>query len=86
MSILSLPGLEFGQDFPIVKVLPARIQQMYKLYGKHPREHCKTCQHLIHHQPGQNRYLKCDLNRITSGPGTDWHASWIGCGKWEKRK
>lgn len=81
-----LVNLEFGDELPQVKVLPERIKQMYRMYDQHPGEHCKTCIHLIRHQPGQKYFLKCDLNKITSGPGTDWRAGWGACGKWEKKK
>ena len=77
--------LMLGDKLPTTKVLPERIKDMYRAYGHHPNEKCKTCLHLIYHQPGQNKYLKCALTRITSGPGTDWRANWDACGKWEKR-
>lgn len=76
------PILEFGDELPKVKVLPERLKDMYRVWDKHPTEHCKTCQHLIRVNPGQRYFLKCDLSPITHGAGTDWRANRVACGKW----
>jgi hypothetical protein len=60
--------------------LPERIRVMHGANG-HGQQGvtCKHCKHLYHHL----RFLKCDLNKMTRGPGTDWRAGWPACGKFE---
>ena len=57
---------------------------MVRVYGKGPEGiRCKHCKHLYYSQPGQNRYLKCELRPFTHGPGTDHRANWDSCLKFE---
>ena len=63
-------------------ILPDRIRAMYRLYGKATGYRCKDCGH-FYRRRWDKTYFKCDLNRDTHGPGTDWRANWAACGKWE---
>lgn len=45
-------------------------------------ETCRTCVHLVRHRMAKT-YLKCDLIRWTSGPGTDVRAKDPACSRWE---
>jgi hypothetical protein len=47
-------------------------------------ETCGTCAHLARHRMAKT-YLKCDLIRWTSGPGTDVRAKDPACSRWERR-
>lgn len=52
--------------------------------GPGPDEYrCKHCVHLRINQPGSNKYFKCKLRGITSGPNTDHRANWPTCIKFE---
>lgn len=62
--------------------MPARITEMHRLYGTTPGARCKTCRHLYVKRMG-GTYYKCNLARITAGPGTDWRTGYDACGKWE---
>lgn len=54
-------------------------------YGPGPEgQTCKGCTHLYTHQPGANRYYKCNLRPLTSGPGTDHRVRWPACSRYEK--
>jgi hypothetical protein len=77
-----LPGLGGEDEDP--KKLPERMGWMFKLYGRHPGETCKTCAHLVRDHYRDKNYLKCNMTRQTRGPGTDWRAGWPACGRWEK--
>ena len=60
--------------------LPKRIRDMHALYGRIDGRTCRRCAHLLRFRRN-NTYLKCELNRITHGPATDWRASWPACGQ-----
>lgn len=70
---------------PTPPVLPQRIKAMHQLHGVSEGKVCGGCCHLVEHRPGQNTYAKCELNRVTSGPGTDWRKRWPACGRFEER-
>ena len=81
MTNKPLPGLEV----PAIsdRRLPLRIGDMHRRFGRTEGRCCASCVHLVVHKPGQNKYYKCDLTVITSGPGTDWRIGWPACGRWE---
>jgi hypothetical protein len=70
---------------PQASRLPMRIRGMHTTYGVTEGERCGTCRHL-YSKHYDRRYYKCDLNRDTNGPATDWRVSWQACGKWEARE
>lgn len=63
--------------------LPKSVQEMHKLYGAHAGRTCGECAHLFDsgHGSGRKRYYKCELSRVTRGPGTDWRKHWRACGR-----
>jgi len=65
------------------EVLPDRITKMHKMYGEVPGKTCKLCVHLIQIRYA-NTYHKCNLTRITGGPGTDWRTGWPACGRYHE--
>jgi len=65
--------------------LPKRIRDMYALHGATEGHACKECKHLFNHGGHTHRYYKCDLQRITHGPATDWRTSWPACGKFQEK-
>lgn len=65
--------------------LAAQIKTMLKMYGNGPDgRQCKHCQHLRIKGWGRP-YFKCDLNRDTGGPASDWRVTWPACGKYGER-
>lgn len=73
-------------DLPVAtRPLPTRILEMYRLCGATPGAKCKTCVHLCVKRMG-GMYYKCDLTRITTGPGFDWRTGYDACGKWEREE
>ena len=64
---------------------PQRLRIMHQMYGKAEGEMCGTCIHLESHRHNRTNYFKCDLTRITCGPGTDWRKKWPACGMHDKR-
>lgn len=55
-------------------------------HGKPPAGvRCGDCTHLVHKRE-RRTYRKCERYGITSGPATDWRASWAGCGLFERRQ
>lgn len=79
MTTPNLPP-EWGAVVPQLPKVPRALTALYALHGKTPGRTCGECQHLIRVKPGQNSYLKCDLTKITHGPGTDWRRKWQACG------
>ena len=64
------------------------ILTMLAMYGEIANKQCKSCTHLYHRGPrayGKKRYYKCNLNKDTAGPATDWRTSWPACGKFEEK-
>lgn len=72
------------QEQQPVTVYPERIRVMWNAYGKRENSTCKKCTHLQRVRYHDKRYLKCDLTVQTNGPGTDWRAGWIACGRYEE--
>jgi hypothetical protein len=64
--------------------LDARLAVMHTLYGRREDQRCKTCRHLLRKAGHARTYLKCELTKITAGPGSDWRAGYVACGKWER--
>jgi hypothetical protein len=59
---------------------------MYTLFGSTAGHTCMQCQHLSHNHPSRTkRYYKCQWQRCTAGPATDWHTRWPACGKFEDK-
>jgi len=64
---------------------PWRLRVMHRMYGSDPDHTCGQCKHLIAKRYDKT-YYKCDLTRMTNGPGTDWRVSWRACGRFEERE
>jgi hypothetical protein len=47
-------------------------------------ETCRSCRHSRATGHGQRNYWKCDLVRVTRGPGTDIRLRTPACERWEK--
>ena len=77
---------EFGVPVPNAPKLPRALTTLYALHGRTEGRTCGKCQHLIRVTPGANSYLKCDLTKITRGPGTDWRRKWQACGAFVEAK
>lgn len=71
------------EEIPVVPVYSAGMNAMLKLYGRTEGKLCRSCVHFTKQGGVAGTYYKCKLNRITSGPGTDWRARYPACGKWE---
>lgn len=73
--------------FPLAELevitYPERIRAMWAYYGVTEGRKCKTCLHLGQQGGVQGTYYKCNLNRRTAGPATDWRVNWPACGKWK---
>lgn len=53
-------------------------------YGAGPEgQTCKGCVHLLKIHYHDQRYLKCDMRRLTHGSASDHRARWLACGKFE---
>jgi len=67
--------------------LPKRMLDMYTLFGSTEGKTCRRCKNLLDNGHGghSHRYYKCDLQRLTNGPATDWRARWLACGKFEDK-
>jgi len=84
---LLLPGVGRPPvEYPRGLRREVRIKQMHGVYGKGPEgKKCKTCTHL--YRVGKARlFLKCELNKVTRGPATDWRAGYEACGKYEEEQ
>lgn len=56
-------------------------------YGAGPEgKTCGACSHLlaIHHH--DKMYYKCEMVRLTHGPGSDFRKKWLACGKFVEGK
>ena len=81
---MSETQLSLGIEQPDAIIpLPQRIMNMYAAYGVNENHTCSECVHLLHLGYRGHAYLKCDVNHISYGEGTDWRAKWVACGKWE---
>jgi hypothetical protein len=47
---------------------------------------CKGCAHLYRMHWHDYKYPKCDLRKLTHGPGSDHRVNWLACGKYEARE
>lgn len=55
------------------------------LYGSDPAgRKCKACAHLCYFQQSA-RWYKCDLRKLTHGPGSDHRVNWPACAKFQER-
>ncbi len=66
--------------------LPERIRTMHRMYGVSWGHTCKHCRHCVLMQHHDRHYYKCELSRITHGPGTDWRCGWPACGRYEEQE
>ena len=80
----AMPGL--FPDLAPTSPLPRRRRRGHAaMPGGGPKgETCGTCAHLVRRRLAKT-YLKCDLIRWTSGPGTDVRAKDPACSRWERR-
>ena len=62
------------------------VGRMRAIYGVEDGHHCGECAWLVPQGGCSGRYLKCRQAKVTRGPGTDWRAGWIACGKFTVRK
>ncbi len=63
---------------------PRKLAAMVAIYGAAPDGvQCKKCVHFWRVKRHTKVYRKCLLYGDTRGPGTDWLASWSGCGKYD---
>ncbi len=77
--------LEFGKPIP-KELLKKHANPCLRVYGKGPEgKTCKRCQHLFAVEHG-HRYYKCDLRKLTKGPGSDHRVRWPACGRYEERE
>ncbi len=44
---------------------------------------CGSCAHLFRQGGVAGTYYKCELRRVTSGPGTDHRFRWPACARYE---
>lgn len=44
---------------------------------------CRSCVHLFAQGGVAGRYYKCELRRVTGGPGTDHRVGWPACARFE---
>jgi hypothetical protein len=63
---------------------PRRLRVMHQMYGRDPEHTCGQCKHLVANERATT-YYKCDLTRMTAGPGTDWRKRWEACGRFEAK-
>lgn len=55
------------------------------VYGKGPDgAKCGDCTHLFARGDTAGTYYKCDLRRVTGGPGTDHRVRWPACGRFKE--
>jgi hypothetical protein len=74
-----------GSGVPIEKA--QRVEKgnpLIPIYGPGPEgATCRTCIHLYALGGVAGHYLKCDLRKLTHGPGSDHRAKWPACGRYE---
>ena len=70
-------------DAPRIDPRPWRLRVMHEAYGRDPEHTCGQCRHLVVKRWDKS-YFKCDLTRMTNGPGTDWRKSWEACSRFEE--
>ena len=62
------------------------VGRMRAIHGFEYGHRCGECASLVPQGGCQGRYLKCRQAKVTRGPGTDWRAGWIACGKFTARE
>ena len=69
----------------MVTMLKRCCHGAWQTRGNGPQDkRCKSCAHLVVKQ-WDKRYFKCDLNKDTGGPASDWRVTWPACGKYGER-
>lgn len=58
-----------------------RPGEMLAAYGKKAGSKCGTCRHFTQHGAA----TRCHLATPPAEAGYQWSASFVGCGKWERR-
>jgi len=67
-----------------IRMNPPSVNPCVDLYGKfEPPRSCSGCKHLLKHGGAARYYYKCDLRKVTRGPGTDHRVNWPACAKWQ---
>lgn len=64
--------------------VPISPNPMVRLYGAMEGKKCKDCKHLFKELYRSASYLKCDLRKLTRGPGSDHRAKWQACKRFEE--
>jgi len=59
---------------------------MVRKWGRIEGQKCKTCEYFVVHYSHVNKYFKCTLRGITSGPGTDHRLNYDACKKYKERQ
>lgn len=79
--------------FEITKTMPAAQANNIKL-GLHPMGRplleegghtCGDCAHFVRYAHRSRSYFKCDLSKVTHGPGTDIRMGWLACNRFENK-
>ena len=86
-----------NQDAVIREATPLPVHEKHKyepvqgdnpciaLYGTGPStKQCGECKHFLRLNYHNKTYRKCDLRKITHGPGSDHRAMWQACGRFEQ--
>jgi len=74
----------FGDEMKTIPI--TEPNPCVKLYGYDPDGRlCQYCKHLWYKQRSKHstRHYKCELRKLTSGPGSDHRVRWKACGKYE---
>ena len=53
---------------------------MHLIYGKQPRNQCKSCCNFVRVEFGRKSYQKCKAYGISSSMSTDWVGRYMACG------
>ena len=61
-----------------------KIEKMYYVFGRDFDHQCKTCQHFVRYRQGNHYFSKCKVYGETSSEASDWRASNIACGCYNK--
>lgn len=94
----SLPRSGQGSQDELLKIVPPPPHETHRyepvkgdnpctrLYGAGPAtKQCGECKHFLRLSYHNKTYRKCDLRKITHGPGSDHKAMWQACGKFEQQ-
>lgn len=67
--------------------MPVSPNPCVRLYGVDPQgRKCKDCKHLIRDYYHRVTYIKCELRKLTRGPGSDHRVRWDACKKFEEEE